>query len=178
MQISGSGWIESEAYDVVATMPPETGKQDFCVMLQNFLAERFAVVVHREAKDFPVYEIVIAKNGPRLKEYDPALKAGLSATMTMATAHMIAQGQPIASLASFLRHPVERFVVDKTGLTGKYDFELDYLPDSTASTAVEESTAPGVFDALEKQLGLKLVAAKASFDVIVVDHANRVPTEN
>lgn len=129
MQISGPGWLETEAYDLVATMPPETSKGDFCVMLQNLLADRFAMSVHHEAKEFPVYEIVIAKSGPRLKGYDPALKPGLRATMTMASAHMSAQGQPVASLATFLRHPVDRFVVDKTGLTGKFDFELDYHPD-------------------------------------------------
>ncbi len=177
-QISGPGWLETERYDLVATMSPQTSTEDFCVMLQNLLAERFAVSLHHETKSFPVYELVVAKNGPRLKDYDPALKPGMRVTMSMASAHMAAQGQTVSSLANWLRQPVDRFVIDKAGLTGKYDFELDYHPDSTASGAVTEGAAPSVFDALEKQLGLKLVAAKASFDVIVVDHANRVPTAN
>ncbi len=177
-QISGPGWLGSEAYDVVATMPASTSQADFRVMIQNLLAERFGMTVHHETKDFPVYEIVIAKNGPRLKEYDPALKPGLRATMTMTSAHMSAQGETMGVLATFLRNPVGRFVVDKTGLTGKYDIELDYHPDSTASAAAAENAAPSVFDAVEKQLGLRLVAGKATFDVIVVDHANRVPTAN
>jgi uncharacterized protein (TIGR03435 family) len=177
-QISGPGWLGTEAYDVIATMPPETSKKDFLAMLQNLLAERFAVVVHHETKEFPAYELVIAKNGPRLKDYDPALKPGLRATMSGASAHMVAHGQTVAILAENLRRPVDRFVVDKTGLTGRYDFELDYHPDSTASGSVGEGSAPSVFVALERQLGLKLVAGRAEFDVIVVDHANKVPTEN
>jgi uncharacterized protein (TIGR03435 family) len=77
-QISGPGWLDSERFDIVAKLPPGSTKADFMVMLQNLLAERFKLTLHREKKDLPMYALVVGKNGPKMKESvdDPAPKEG------------------------------------------------------------------------------------------------------
>lgn len=67
-QITGPDWLDKELFDVEATMPPETTKEQFRVMLQNLLAERFKLTIHRETKDLPMYSLVVGKNGPKMKE--------------------------------------------------------------------------------------------------------------
>jgi uncharacterized protein (TIGR03435 family) len=83
--------------------------------------------------------------------------------------------QPIAHLFSMLHYQIDRPVVDKIGLAGDYDFNLDYSPAST-EPALEQ--APNLFAALEKQLGIKLVPRKGPVDVLVIDHVDRTPTPN
>ena len=77
-QISGPGWLDSERYDIVAKLPRGATKAEFMVMLQNLLAERFKLTLHREKKDLPMYALVVGKNGPKLKESveDPAAPKG------------------------------------------------------------------------------------------------------
>jgi uncharacterized protein (TIGR03435 family) len=74
-QITGPGWLDTERFDITATMPPETTKEQFRVMLQNLLAERFKLVVHRETKELPMYALMVNKGGPKLKESEPAAAA-------------------------------------------------------------------------------------------------------
>lgn len=204
-QVSDSGWLPHQSFDLAVKVPPGTNEEQFQKMLQNLLIERFKLVVHHETREFPVYDLVAAKNGPKLKESAatpapapetappggvdkdgfPILPPGRpGAGMRMGPGqitHWRAQQQPIATLANMLRGPTAagRVVIDKTGLTGRYDFTLYYdmrapgLPPST-----DDDPAPILADALQQQLGLKLVEAKAPFDVIVIDHAEKVPTEN
>jgi uncharacterized protein (TIGR03435 family) len=204
-QISGPGWIDTEEYDVAVKIPPRTTKQQFQQMLQNLLAERFKLVVHHDTRVFSVYELVAAKSGPKLKESVdtpdavappdgapavdrdgfPVLPAGPGMVNRFGPgpfSHWTARQQSIAALADALSSPnaAGRRVVDKTGLTGKYDFTLYYemrfagMP----GAAADNKPAPILLDAVEQQLGLRLVEGKAPFDVVVVDHAEKVPTEN
>jgi uncharacterized protein (TIGR03435 family) len=190
-QISGPGWLETELYDIVAKIPPGTTKKQFQVMLQNLLAERFKMRVHHETKEFPVYELVVGKGGPKLtesvegappvnKDGFPPLPEGRPGIVVRqdvtGRARMIGHEEPISRLADMLGNPTDRVVLDKTGLTGKYDFTLAYNWKELASA--DDDPSPNVFIAVQQQLGLKLVDKKAPFDVIVVDHAEKVPTEN
>ena len=206
-QVSGPGWIDTETFDIAVTMPPGTTKAQFKGMLQGLLAERFKLVLHHETKMFPVYELVIAKNGPKLKEsvettpaigasankpasdHDengfPVLPVGLPGfAMSVGpgqTSHWTASQQPMSVLARILSSTTAagRTLIDKTGLTGKYDFRLYYdmhLPGTPAGA--DDSATPILLDALQQQLGLKLTDAKAPFDVVVVEHAEKVPSEN
>jgi uncharacterized protein (TIGR03435 family) len=201
-QISGPSWIEAEEYeyDVAAKIPSKATKEQFREMLRNLLAERFQLKVHHETKQFPVFDLVIEKNGPKLKESVEELSA---ATPPSASAradrdrdgfpilpagrpgfvasygpephsHWTAREQPISALAGFLsgQSATGRNVIDKTGLTGKYDFTLEY------DFQIEDNPGLSIFDAVRRQLGLRLVDSKALFDVIVVDYAEKVPTEN
>ena len=143
-------------------------------MLQSLLAERFQLKAHMETREMPAYDLVVAKGGPKLKEAtaDEAEKAW---AVDRGGGKIESVSMPLGSLPSFLNAEVGRPVVDKTGLTGKYDFTLDYVPATRA--AADESGGPSVFTALEEQLGLKLQPAKEPMEVVVIDHIER-PTAN
>jgi uncharacterized protein (TIGR03435 family) len=158
-QISGPGWLDSERYDIVAKLPRGATKAEFMAMLQNLLAERFKLTLHREKKDLPMYALVVGKNGPKMKEAvdEPAPKSGgpadgpgaamgriavgkdgfpvlpgrgATAMMLMnGNARMTASGQSMAGLAEMLSGQLDLPVVDMTGLTGNYDFTLYFAPE-------------------------------------------------
>jgi uncharacterized protein (TIGR03435 family) len=201
-QVSGPGWIDEEEYDVTAKVPPETSRRGFRTMLQNLLAERLRLQIHHETREFRVYELVVAKNGPKLKPAGEPHKGAPSTSQVRAsrgqsalppgepdmvevfgpdTCRLTAQQEPTSELASALSGPMAAGlkVIDKTGLTGKYDFALYYSWKATGGLEdAQDAPAPTLNQALQEQLGLKLVAGKAPFDVVVIDHAEKVPTEN
>jgi uncharacterized protein (TIGR03435 family) len=139
-------------------------------MLQGMLADRFQLKAHHENRERPVYELVIAKGGVKLKE----TAAGESGGYSMGNGKLSGKGIQISSLTFSLSNEVGRYVVDKTGLTGKYDMDLKWTPDDEQGSA---DAGPSIFTALEEQLGLKLVAAKGPVDTVVVDHIEK-PSEN
>jgi uncharacterized protein (TIGR03435 family) len=211
-QITGPAWLDTERYDIVAKVPPGATKQQVNVMWQNLLAERFGLRVHHEPKEFQVEELVIARGGSKLKDtaWDPAtplppgppqrkdgelLSPGAVVTIfpgPNAKAHMAAKAQPLSKLADMLGNDLRRPVLDKTGLTGLYDFNLDYridlsgfplppgapAPSPDAPTAGASDPGPDFAAAVQQQLGLRLVAGRANLDVLVIDKAERVPSEN
>jgi len=167
-------------------------------MLQALLADRFQVTVHRETKELPIYTLVIAKGGPKLREakpgdtypsgftYPDGTHAGAGQMMGgQLDGKMTAQGVPIAmlvlSLTQMLGHPVS----DKTELKGVYDFKLRFTPDDRLQPPPAmppnlwpppppaNSNAPSLFDALQEQLGLKLESGKGPVEVLVIDHVER-----
>ncbi len=203
-QISGPGWIDTEKYDIVVKIPPGATKEQFQQMLRSLLTERFRLVVHHETKLLPVYELVVGKNGTKLKEsaedpnavapgagappvvdHDrdgfPVLPAGrpglISSFGPGPHSRWRASQQRISALTRSLGFPTAagRFVIDKTGLTGKYDFTLEY---DMQGGPPDDNPNLTIFDAVQQQLGLRLVDAKAPFDVVVVDRAERVPGQN
>ncbi len=211
-QINGPAWLDTERYDIVAKVPAGATKQQVNVMWQNLLAERFGVKLHHEPKEFQVEELVIAKGGPKLKKsaWDPATPLppgppkskggkllGPGAVVTIfpgptAKAHMVAKAQPISKLTDMLGNDLRRPVLDRTGLTGLYDFNLDYtidlggfaLPQGAPAPAAAppgnnaSDPGPDLAAVVQQQLGLRLVAAKANLDVLVIDQAEKVPTAN
>jgi uncharacterized protein (TIGR03435 family) len=204
-QINGLSWISSERYNVVAKVPEKTTKEQAGVMWQNLLGERFGVVLHRELKEFQVQELVVAAGGHKLKnttvedpnaEGPPKMENGVLTGRGFVTmirmgsggpsAHTVAKAQDLARLTVLVGREVGRPVLDKTGLTGKYDFELEYMPNIPAGQMLlppgaslpESDPAPSLADALKKQLGLVLVPNKAKLDVLVIDKAEKVPTAN
>jgi uncharacterized protein (TIGR03435 family) len=206
-QVSGPGWIDSQKYAVEAKVAPKTTKAQFQQMLQNLLAERFQLVVHHETTLLSVYELVVANNGSKLKEsrttagdasspsplsrgafadsdrdgFPVLTSPGLISRFGPGTAsHLTAREQPISNLVRMLSgtNAAARTVIDKTGLAGKYDFTLHYEFQMPGASVAGESSEPGLFEAIQQQLGLKLVSAKASFDRVVIDHAEKMPTAN
>lgn len=204
-QVSGPAWIDSQKYAVEAKVAPGTTKAQFRQMLQNLLEERLQLVVHHESVSLPVYELVIAKSGSRLKESAPVpAGAQMPALRNIAKdrdgfpivpsrgfvssfgpgtkSHLTGRDQPISILTEILSGPngVARTVIDKTGLTGKYDFTLSYDFQLAQPSSTAEASDPtlSIFDAVQQQLGLKLVSSKATFDRIIIDHAEKIPTPN
>ncbi len=205
-QITGPSWIDTEDYDVAVKIRPGASKEEFQAMLRNLLKERFQLKVHHELKTLPVYELVVSRNGPKLKSSDtaaqpaddprarpvigaedkdgfPQLPPG-SATWSMmnrpSRSRLAAQQQPVSVLPVILRNAMGRPIIDKTGLRGHYDFRLEFDPQAAAggTAANGESPAPDIFIAIQQQLGLRLVEGKSPFDVVVVDDVRRIPTEN
>jgi len=168
----GPGWLDADQWDISATLPPGMpAKREELIpladqMTQALLADRFKLAVHREMRDQPVYELVVAKGGLKLK---PA-GAGKSG-VRKERGHLELHDASMAKLISFLYFPppyerqtiVDRPVFDKTDLNGTYDISLDWDPD----------TGPSIFAALEEQTGLKLEPRKAPVEFIVIDHVEK-----
>jgi uncharacterized protein (TIGR03435 family) len=229
-QISGSAWLEdaqADRFTITATMPPDTTKEQFHLMLQNLLAERFHLAVRHETKDFPGYDLVVAPGGPKMKLWTPDASAdavpagagprdeqgfprlppgqpGVRTSLTNASNFML-RSTHRQSMADFalrvgpfinissgmpMSAPKPR-VSDKTGLSGIYEFKIEFeahsnapagspfAPPPDAAANAPDPGGPTVFEALEKQLGLKLVKSKGvPVDVMVIEHADKVPTGN
>jgi uncharacterized protein (TIGR03435 family) len=176
------GWANSERFDVDAKADDETAAamqnlprteqwEQMQTMLQQALADRFKLRAHNEAREGPIYELVAAKGGFKLKE---ALASEHSRGNLWGHDHIQVRTGPISGLVFALSDVLSRNVVDKTGLSGNYDIDLKWTPDDQQGTP---DAGPTLFTALEEQLGLKLVPAKGPVDTFVVDHVER-PTEN
>lgn len=170
-QVSGPSWLDSERYDISAIKPPGASDEQVRLMLQNLLAERFKLALHREHKEMSVYALVVGKRGQKFKASDPA-----TASNIRSSGHSIdGAASSMAGLAYLLMRWTDRLVVDETGLTGLYDFKLAWKPEGVQDAA---SSTSALLSAVEDQLGLDLQPKKTSIEVLVVDHAEKVPVEN
>ena len=215
-QLANPSSLADARYDIVAKIPPNTSRGDFNLMIRRLLIERIGLAIHHEQKEISVQELTVAKSGLKMKAAEPApadasavtprltwdrdgnpqLPPGRPMLIRPARAEGFVYAgrmQSISDLAKALPGPGGELVVDKTGLTGKYDFVLKFgFPVIAAQMAQRSAaeTAPGVSvpepgeswpplnSALVEQLGLQLQRAKAVIDVLVVDHFNKTPTEN
>jgi uncharacterized protein (TIGR03435 family) len=166
-------WLDSQSYRIVAKPSPgplpkdnEESHKQLAERLQSLLAERFHLEVHWETRELPIYELIVAKDGPKLKEVqaDPA-----NFKLRMPSGHIFTQGGgKMKMLAAVLGSHVGREVVDKTGLDGYYVIDLQFSPNDSP-----DDVRPSLFTALQEQLGLKLESRKAPVKVLVVDHIER-----
>ncbi|HJZ99836.1 MAG TPA: TIGR03435 family protein [Candidatus Solibacter sp.] len=128
--------------------------------------------MHRDTKEFSVYALVVAKNGPKLIE-----ATGDGGTkLSMGGRRIAAQHATLAQFANFLAMRTDRPVVDRTGISGAFDITLAWTPDTAPPGAANPN--PSIFTAVQEQLGLKLEAAKAPIEILVVDRAEKIPAEN
>jgi uncharacterized protein (TIGR03435 family) len=183
-QVSGlPAWVEADRYDVEAKvdeetaeawekMPPEERWEQERLMRQSLLADRCQLKVHRETRELPVYELVIAKDGPKMKEAD----ADEMGSETYGSGRIAVRATSIEQLTTNLSGTVGRMIMDKTGLAEKkYDFTLKWTPDERRNP--DDADSPSIFTALEEQLGLKLVPAEGPVETLVIDHMER-PSAN
>jgi len=173
-QMSGPGLLQSTRYDIVAKVDKPVGPDEMKLMLRALLAERFKLSFHHENRELRSYAMVVAKGGHKLHE---AASDGKSSRENTANS-TIAKSMTMREFADFLSGPVQRPVVDKTGLTGKYDFVLDftsYLPPERQTMGPEATNI--LMAALPGELGLKLESQKEMVEVMVVDHVEK-PSEN
>jgi len=183
--LSDVSGADSVLFQVIAKAPvgPPPSIEQFRLMLQALLADRFRLRLHHARKDLPVFNLVVAKNGPKLKENVSDAKV----SMAMRDGRLFrirAVHAPIRNLISELSNPnhgAGRPVFDKTGLTGFYDFEIEWAPNDLAAAGPDgpapDTVGPSVFAALQEQLGLRLEPGTASFDTVVIDHAEK-PSQN
>ena len=173
-------------------------------MQQNLLAERFKMTFHHEQREAPSYDLVVAKNGAKMKEAEPPPPEDPDAPKPAAAPparKVDKDGFPIlapgrqwnaamdgnrwtqrvtdASMGNFARYlanMVGQPVNDATGLKGKYDFILKWI--GYPGRPIDDDSGPNIFEALQAQLGLKLESKKTMVDVLVIDHIEKTPTEN
>jgi uncharacterized protein (TIGR03435 family) len=173
-QISGPAWLDTERFDIVARIPAGVHRDQVPRMLQTLLADRFHLQSHIEEKQLPIYVLVAAKNGPKLQKAKSA--SGLGGALGNLRAH--ANGAvSMSQLADYLSLRLGRPVRDQTTLEGAYVIVLDWTPDPTTSQP-DAPPGPSIFTALQEQLGLRLAPEKGPVEVLVIDHVERVPTEN
>ena len=214
-ELTAPDWGNGTMFMVEARVPEGTTRDQFKLMLQNLLADRFKLAFHREKKELPVYELVVAKPG-KLKESveqpPPADGAAPVAPPGFGPPKLGADGFPVlppnrngtimmngqarmnqlkttmVGFSRFLAGQMRGPVTDGTGLTGKYDISLYWAQEgfrgptapagSAEPVASEPNSGPTLQQALLDQLGLKLVSKKGQVEMFVVDHAEKMPTEN
>ncbi|HEY4362415.1 MAG TPA: TIGR03435 family protein [Bryobacteraceae bacterium] len=182
----GPAWLDSDHYDIVAKVPGPTKPtpDEEMSMLQQLIGDRLQLTFHREPKEFPVYALSVARGGPKLRDPGPAPgdPQPLIFTLSPGGARLPARDATMTELAAVMgRTALPRPVLDKTGLMGRYDFDLEWTPDETqfggAVPPNPESKQPDLFAALQQQLGLRLEASRGTIDTIVIDKIQR-PSEN
>jgi uncharacterized protein (TIGR03435 family) len=177
-QILGPDWLDSEKYDITAKIAADDNEGHWDRRLQNLLADRFKLKLHRETKEMPVFALVVDKGGFKLKE-DP--EGSNADDMTSSRGQLSAKSVNMSRIVDFLGSPrasLDRPVVDASGLKGIYSFSLVWTPESPNGPPPDASAPPSLLVALQEQLGLRLVARKAPVPVLIVDSAEKVPTEN
>jgi bla regulator protein BlaR1 len=183
--LGGPGWLDSDRYDISAKndaalkdLSKEQRTTEMRRRLQTLLADRFQLKVHRETREWPEYALIVAKGGARLKESDSGSGDGISTDCGV----MKGTRTTMSNLATVLSRQVERPVLDRTGLSGRYDFEMSYTPDSGCgsrppdggTTNIDTLTdRPSIFTAIQEQLRLKLEPIKGPVDVIVIDRVEK-----
>lgn len=178
--IVGPDWLKSEYYSIAAKIPPDRDSGDTQAMLRNLLEERFKLAVHRETREFSGYALVQAKGGFKLHE---APFTGNS-TSGRGPGYMKMTGATMSMLASNLSWALDRPVEDETGIAGTYEISLTWTPEDAApapggATGVHRSSDDSTeIAAALPQVGLRLEPRKLQKEIVVVDHADKVPTEN
>jgi uncharacterized protein (TIGR03435 family) len=178
--LGGPGWVNSERYDILARGVDATNDvKAVRQRLQSLLRQRFNLEVHRETRDLPEYALEVAKKGPRFIQDDAANSSNNSrAGIQRSCGQMIGTNTTMANLSLMLARQLDRPVLDRTGLTGKYNFKFAWTPDTgPCSDSPDLSNAPSIFTALEETLGLRLESIKGPVDSLIIDHADR-PSEN
>ena len=193
----GPGWIGTDQFDIEAKAedPEHTSQDQLRIMLQNLLTERFKLKFHREQKETQGFDLLVAKGGLKMKEADGSEKNPGSMSMSVGNpasggmSTINAYGSPMAAIISFLSGRLGRAIQDKTGLTGKYNFSLNWSPGDNETNALAGAGLPGglsiqpaagasepgvsIFTALQEQMGLRLESSKVTIDAIVIDSVER-----
>lgn len=209
-QIVAPEWTKSVTVDVLVRLAPgvapgpwslKANEDPFALMMQNLLEDRFRISVHRETRELPVYELILAKGGHKLKEVSdpvpalppgppvdkdgfPNVPGGNGMRLLRDRGRIQFQRQAMVHVAHFISTQVDRPVLDATGLRERYALTLSWFrpqpaaPPGSGSIPGELPLGPTIFQALQDQLGLKLQPTKAPIEVVVVDHIEKKPIEN
>jgi uncharacterized protein (TIGR03435 family) len=170
------GWVDSERFDIVAKSASGKGnsQEDEKSVVRELLEDRFQLTIHREAKQMPVYLLVVAKDGPKLTAHNDA------GTKTRGgCGRLVGRRVTTDAIATMLSRQLEHEVLNRTGLSEEYDIQLNFTPDSglcrtatdsqSGSVAADPSGMPSIYTALQQQLGLKLESAKGPVEFLILD---------
>ena len=192
-QVAGADWTVSDHFDVLAKMPESATQEHMPEMMQAMLSERFKLTLHRESKEHAVYALLVGKNGLKLQEAEPGPDPPASSDGKNRGAVHIDRKMTLADFADFLGRFVDRPVVDLTDLKGIYQIALDIpieelIKVKGAADALEaapragpdsasDPTSSSMFAAIQR-FGLRLEQRKAPMEVLVIEHAEKIPTAN
>jgi uncharacterized protein (TIGR03435 family) len=208
-QISGGpGWISSDRFDVEGKAEDtKAGFDQLRLMLRSLFEDRFKLKVHRETKESPVYALVVGNAGPRIKLSSDQASPDVNGPAPLAAGpnhgairtgvgNLVGNAVTMSRFAAVLSNRLDRLVVDRTNLAGRFDIQLQWAPneaenpydqggnklpamiiDMNGMKVTADPSGPSIFSAVQEQLGLRLVSAKAPVEVLVIDHVDK-PSEN
>jgi uncharacterized protein (TIGR03435 family) len=197
-QISGGpGWIGSDRFDVEGKAEdPKANFDQLRLMLQSLLEDRFKLKLHRETKEIPVYALVVGKGGPKIAlnpdqtspEVNGPAQPGAGpnrGAIRIGAGSLIGNAVTMSLFARFLSQRLDRLVIDKTSLAGRFNVQLQWTPTEGENPfdpggnalPPADPSRPSVFTAVQEQLGLKLESARGTVEILVIDHAEQ-PTAN
>ena len=192
-QIKAPAWIDTQYYDVVAKIPEGASPKQGPAMLQTMLAARLGLKTHRESQMEPAYALIVGKNGPKLTKFDAAARGSdgkpVPSMSFRPPGHFEYHGLTLPMVAQSLSMSLGRPVIDRTGIEGTFDIVMDVDPVDLegmrksaaalglAPSSRENSAAPSIFTVIQ-EFGLKLESRKESVQHLIVDHVEKMPTEN
>lgn len=178
--VDGPSWFATDRYDIdgVPDVEGEPSLKQWQGIVKKLLAERFQLSFHQEKRELAVYAITVAKGGPKLtrSKGDPNRLGEENDDSHRGQTTMKVTNMSMAAFTLIMQAFVDRPVVDQSGLAGRWDFQLTWTRDESRVPA-DANAAPGLFTAIQEQLGLKLDATRAPADVFAIDHAER-PSAN
>jgi uncharacterized protein (TIGR03435 family) len=181
--IGGPSWIENDRFDVTGRPQAEgvPNNEQMRGLIKSLLGDRFKLAVHSEKRDLPAYLLTVGKQGHKLTQ-NTSNPNGLASTVRTGLGVISATNANMGHFAALLQSSLlDRPVVDRTGLPGRFDFMLNWTPDqspsSAAPTTPDPNAPPGFFTAIQEQLGLRIETQTAPVDVIVIDRVEK-PSEN
>lgn len=174
-------WAQDDRYDIAANVPAGAKRNDTGLMIRALLQERFQLRAHTERREMPAYRLVVAKGGTKLQR--PSTEDPNAGGVMMSNKGISMQSiqMPMSFFVNQLSQHLQRRVFDETGLSGIYEFTVDYQTprqEVASPQTIGDTQFPSVFTALEEKLGLKLENSRIATDVVVIDHIDRVPSEN
>jgi uncharacterized protein (TIGR03435 family) len=179
----GPSWLNTDQFDILARSESAAAGLSRAddvkatrIRLQALLADRFHLVVHRETRELQEYALSVDKGGPRMAALRSTATSNPRGGIQQTCGQLIGTQASLSQVVFALSRQMRRPVVDRTGLTGRYDFLLNWTPE-LAPCADATDNAPSIFTALQEQLGLRLDSIKGPVDTIVVDRAER-PSAN
>jgi uncharacterized protein (TIGR03435 family) len=173
-------WLDSQRFDIAATVPAKSPdappvSEPLKVMMQSLLAERFGLVFHRETRVLPIYSLAVDTNGPKLQLRAAGNELGRNAFSMPGSGRLVGTKVTTGMLAKVLSEQLRRSVEDATGLTGIFDFTLEWAPETDVANAAGR---PSIFTAVREQLGLRLEPRTGPVSVLIIDRIERLPTAN
>jgi uncharacterized protein (TIGR03435 family) len=180
-QVSGPAWMPQTPFEIVAKAAGPATDDEMRAMMRTLLANRFGLQAHREDKEMSGMALLVAKSGPKLKPADGQGESVFEPAPKKMQIHM--GRMSMREFAALLSEPMRKPVVDLTGLPGEFDFTIDgsnYAPPpcATGQKCDEPDEIYMVTRAVQDQLGLRLEPRKLTINMVVVDHIEKVPTEN
>ena len=177
-QVSGPDWLDTQRFDIAAKTAGQATEDQLRVMMETLLSDRFKVAVHRQTKEMQAYVLVIGKGGSKLVESKTEGESDIQPDQKRMQVTILRT--PLSQLTDLLYMVLRTPVVDQTGLTGKYDLSINvakYMMTPGSDGSMQDPVGL-IMTAVQEELGLKLESRKVPIDLVVVDHAEKTPSEN